>query len=170
MGATMAPASHEVQAFTAPGAVDARAYLAAAKRPVALAGISALRAGATDALVRLAETLGCPVIVGPMAKGVVPEDHPYYAGTLDMACNELLWELLGAADLILAVGFDAVELIKPWTPAAPVIHVDSTPNTDQIYAAETELVGPIGVILDHLGEVSGGGARWTEVEIAAHRD
>ena len=166
----MAPTSHEVQAFTAPGAADARARLAAAKRPIALAGISALRAGATGALVRLAETLGCPVVVAPMAKGVMPEDHPYYAGTLDMACNEMLWELLDAADLILAVGFDAVELIKPWTPTAPVIHVDSTPNTDQIYAAETELVGPIGIILDHLGEIAGGGARWSEAEIAAHRD
>jgi acetolactate synthase-1/2/3 large subunit len=158
----MAPASHDVQAFAAPGAADAEARLAAAKRPIALAGISALRAGATRSLTGFAESLGCPVVVAPMAKGVMPEDHAYFAGTLDMACNELLWEFLGTADLILAVGFDAVELIKPWSPAAPVIHIDSTPNTDQIYAAETEFVGPIGVILDHLKEASGGAARWTD--------
>ena len=165
----MAPAAHEIQAFAVSGAPDIDELIASARRPVALAGISAVRAGATGALVRLAETMGCPVIVSPMAKGVMPEDHPYFAGTLDMACNELLWEFLGGADLILAVGFDAVELIKPWSPAAPVIHIDSTPNTDQIYAAEIELVGPIGTILDHLSETADG-PRWHESEIAAHRE
>ena len=61
-----------------------------------------------------AEKLGLPVVVSPMAKGVLPEDHPYFAGTLDMACNEVVWSFLKGCDLLLAVGFDAVELIKPW--------------------------------------------------------
>ena len=49
-------------------------------------------------------------------------------------------------------GFDPVELIKPWTPPAPVIHVDSTPNTDQIYRADIELVGDIAAALTYLRE------------------
>ena len=151
-------------------AADAAATLRRARRPVILAGIAALRADASRALVHLAETLGCPVVVAPMAKGIIAEDHPHYAGTLDMACNEFLWSFLAGCDLLLAAGFDAVELIKPWTLKMPTIHIDATPNTDQVYPAELELVGPIGAILEALAAAGAGQARWTEREIAAHRD
>ena len=115
-----------------------------------LAGIAAVRGNASASLARLAEALGCPVVVAPMAKGVLAEDHPLYAGTLDMACNAFMWKFLAGCDLIVAAGFDAVELIKPWSLEVPTIHVDSTPNTDQIYPAEVELVGPVAAILDAL--------------------
>ena len=85
----------------------------------------------------------CPVVVSPKAKGILPEDHPLFAGTLDMACNQIVWRFLESCDLIAAIGFDAVELIKPWRLTVPVIHIDSTPNTDQIYPADIELVGSI---------------------------
>ena len=106
----------------------------------------------------------------PNGEGVLPEDHPNYAGTLDMACNQLVWDFLAGADLILAAGFDAVELIKPWSPTAPVLHIDATPNTDKIYQADIELVGDIAEALDYVRHNIGEGARWTEAEIAAHRD
>jgi len=121
--------------------------LQSARRPVILAGISAVWSGASAALVHLAETIGAPVVVTPMAKGVMPEDHPYYAGKLDMACNKFIWDFLKGADLLLAVGFDAVELIKPWPLAATVIHIDTVPNTDQIYRSDLEIVGDIAHIL-----------------------
>lgn len=165
------PATTALQVFAAEGAeADPFKRLAAAKRPLAVAGIGAVRGEAGPALARFAERLGCPVVPAPMAKGILAEDHPYYAGTLDMACNAFMWEFLATADLILAVGFDAVELIKPWTPKAPVIHVDMTPNTDQIYAAELELVGPIGAILEALAGGWSGEPRWSEAEVKAHRE
>ena len=80
-----------------------------------------MRGGAAAAITRLAENLGCPVVAAPMAKGIINETHPCFAGTLDMACNDYMWDFLGTADLVLAVGFDAVELIKPWSPSSPVI-------------------------------------------------
>jgi len=159
-------ARQSVQVF---GDDDAVKRLKGARRPIVLAGISALRAGASAALVRFAETIGCPVVVAPMAKGVMPEDHALYASTLDMACNRHVWDFLKGADLLLCVGFDAVELIKPWTLAVPAIHIDSTPNTDQIYPAEIELVGPIAGILDALTSACGTLSRWSEAEVAAHR-
>ena len=134
-----------------------------------LAGISAVWSGATAALVRLAETIGAPVVVAPMAKGVMPEDHPLFAGTLDMACNKFIWDFLKGADLLLAVGFDAVELIKPWPLAMPTIHIDTVPNTDQIYQADMEIVGDIPGILEAIAASAGSLARWSEAEVAAHR-
>ncbi|HVZ00643.1 MAG TPA: thiamine pyrophosphate-binding protein [Dongiaceae bacterium] len=163
--------NHDLQVLgTANADADIAGRLAKARRPVIVTGISAVRANAGDALRRFAEKLGCPVVVSPMAKGILPEDHPYYAGTLDMACNDFIWSFLKSSDLILAVGFDAVELIKPWRVAVPTIHIDSTPNTDQIYIADTELVGRIDVALDALADRFKGEPRWAEREIAEHRD
>lgn len=162
-------AARTPQVFATAGAsADPMQKLKDARRPVLLVGMSAVRSGAGAAVQRLAEAVGCPVVVTPMAKGIVPETHPLYAGTLDMACNAFVWDFLRGADLLLAVGFDAVELIKPWTLEVPTIHVDTVPNTDQIFAAHTEIVGDIAGILDALA-VAGGASRCTHAEIAAHR-
>lgn len=167
----MRPAATAVQVFAdADVAADPLKRLAAARRPVIVAGIGALRARATAPLVRLAEAAGVPVVVSPMAKGLMPEDHPYFASVLDMACNDVVWDFLGQADLILCVGFDAVELIKSWTPKAPVIHIDATPNIDQVYPAEVEIVGDPATVLATLADGWRGEPRWREAEVAAHRD
>jgi acetolactate synthase-1/2/3 large subunit len=159
------------QVFAAdPAAADVPARLRAARRPVVLAGVAAQRADAHRALARLAETAGIPVVVSPMAKGVLAEDHPYYAGTLDMACNAFVWNFLKGCDLLLAVGFDAVELIKPWQLAVPTVHIDATPNTDQIYPADAELVGDIPAILDAINATWRGAPKWEAAAVRRHRE
>lgn len=167
----LAPVPAAMQVFAADrAAADVPARLRAAKRPVILAGISAQRGGAAAALARLASTLGVPVVVAPMAKGVIAEDHESYAGTLDMACNAQVWGFLEGCDLLLAVGFDAVELIKPWRLALPTVHIDSTPNTDQIVPAEAELVGDIAAILGAIADAWTGGEKWPRAAIRAQRE
>ena len=166
---SVAPGS--LQVFTdRSGQFDLSDRLRKARRPVVLAGIAAQRANAHAALARLAETAGIPVVVAPMAKGVLAEDHPYYAGTLDMACNAFMWDFLKGCDLLLAVGFDAVELIKPWTLSAPTVHIDAVPNTDQIYRADTELVGDIAAVVDAIARSWKGEARWKAAAVRRHRD
>ena len=151
------------------GVLDIATRVGAAKRPVVITGISAVRANAAAELALFAETFGCPVIVTPMAKGIIAEDHPYYAGTIDMACNGFIWDFLKSCDLIVAVGFDAVELIKPWQLSSPVLHIDSTPNTDQIYPAGFEVVGSVRSALRSAAEDYRGEPRWSEAQLAAHR-
>lgn len=159
------------QVFRAPGScATPSTMLAKARRPLLLAGIGALRGGAGRSLLALARAIQLPIVVAPMAKGVVPEDCEWFAGVLDMACNNTVWELVRSSDLILAAGFDPVELIKPWRVPAPVLHIDSTPNTDQVYASETELVGDIATILDQIAEQYTGQHRWTAAEVATFRD
>ena len=77
--------------------------------------------------------------------------------------------LLAGADLILAAGFDPVELISPWSVVTPVLHLDTTPNTDQVYPSAHELTGHVGAILGWLCAQWAGEPRWTETEVAAHR-
>jgi acetolactate synthase-1/2/3 large subunit len=161
--------------LTVAGSVDVHGdgdplrVLRAARRPVILAGIAALRCAAGPDLLRLAELAGLPVVVSPMAKGTFPEDHPYFAGVLDMAGYRVVWELLAGADLILAAGFDPVELISPWSVTTPVLHLDTTPNTDQVYASGHEFVGHLGAILGWIAGQWSGEPRWAEAEVAAYR-
>jgi acetolactate synthase I/II/III large subunit len=143
--------------------------LHAARRPVILAGAAAVRCAARPGLALLAERAGIPVVVSPMAKGVFPEDHPYFAGVLDMAGHRVVWDLLAGADLVLAAGFDPVELISPWAIRTPVLHVDTTPNTDQVYPSPHELVGNVAAILAWIADGWTGEPRWAEADVAAHR-
>lgn len=162
----LAPAAGTVDVY---GEGDPLAALRVARRPVLLVGTAAVRCDAGPELVDLAELAGIPVVVSPMAKGVFPEDHPYFAGVLDMAGHRVLWDLLAGADLILAAGFDPVELISPWSVATPVLHLDTTPNTDQVYASAHELVGHVGALLGWIAVQWSGAPRWEPGEVAAHR-
>jgi acetolactate synthase-1/2/3 large subunit len=163
------PLDATVRTVSVRGSGDPVRMIEAARRPVILAGIGATRAKATDALVAFAEKASIPVIVAPMAKGVFPEDHDLFAGVLDMACNQVLWQLLGEADLIVTAGFDAVELIKPWSLKTPVLHVDSLSNSDQIYQAATECVGDIAAIYEWFAAEWRGEPRWQARDVQAHR-
>jgi len=150
---------------------EALRMLRSARRPVLLAGGGAVRCDAGAALAALAAACGAPVVVGAMGKGVLAEDSPWFAGVLDMAGHRVIWDLLGSADLIVTAGFDPVDLITPWRLSVPVLHIDTVPNTDQVYPAAVEVVGPVGAALSWLAASAGQGhgSRWTEAEVAAHR-
>jgi acetolactate synthase-1/2/3 large subunit len=149
--------------------IEVAGLLRAARRPVLLAGAGAVRSGAADVLAELAAHAGVPVVVGAMGKGVLPESSPWYAGTMDMAGHRVIWDLLASADLIITAGFDPVDLITPWRLTVPVLHVDTVPNTDQVYPAQLEVVGSVATALTWILGVIGDGPRWPEAEVAAHR-
>ena len=53
-----------------------------AKRPAIVVGEEVQMLGGTEEIVRLAETLGAPVVTSDGAKGAFPEDHPLSLGTM----------------------------------------------------------------------------------------
>ena len=57
---------------------EAAALLAAAKRPVLIAGQGVDRADARDRVLEIAELLGCPAISTMAGRASVPADHPNY--------------------------------------------------------------------------------------------
>lgn len=75
----------------------AAGLLAAAKRPVIMAGTNVWWGHAEAALLRLAEEQQIPVLMNGMARGVVPADHP-------MAFSRVRAKALGEADVALIVG------------------------------------------------------------------
>ena len=146
-----------------PGAV-----LAAARRPVLLAGIG--DAGRRDAGGGPAGRDGVGAGGGRAdGQGGVRRGPPAVRRRPRHGLRPGPVDLLGSADLIVTAGFDPVELITPWTLRTPVLHIDAVPNVDQIYASDCECVGDVGAILDWLAAGWRGEARWTEAEVARHR-
>lgn len=71
--------------------------LAAARRPVIMAGTNVWWGHAEAALLRLAEQLRIPVLMNGMARGAVPADHP-------LAFSRARSKALGQADVAVVVG------------------------------------------------------------------
>jgi acetolactate synthase-1/2/3 large subunit len=133
-----------------------------ARRPIILAGLGVLWDNASVPLVALAERLGGPVLTTPKAKGVIPEDHPLRAGALIGGLIER--EIVGQADLIVAIGLEAVELHpKPWPYTASVLSLSNVPGLDAMVPADTELVGPLEPLLAMLAERAPIRDAWGEV-------
>ena len=131
------------------------ALLAQARRPLIVCGLGLEPEKPYAELRLLAEALGAPVIVTPKAKGALPADHPLYAGAIGLTRTDPVYELLDEADCVVAVGFDVVELVKPWDCSSPLIWIAPWANQDPTIAADVELVGgrgrfwPVWLRLNH---------------------
>lgn len=107
--------------------------LAAARRPVIVAGAGVANNGARAALVRFAERLNAEVWVAPMAaRNPFPEDHPLFRGFLP-ASREALVGRLDGCDTVLVLGAPAftyhVEGRGPFVPAgAALIQICDDPH------------------------------------------
>jgi acetolactate synthase-1/2/3 large subunit len=126
-------------------AVDAA--LARASRPVVLVGMGArYDAAAVRALV---SGTNIPVLQTYKAKGLIADSSPNAAGLLTGAQIEA--PVLEAADLILAIGLDTVELIPAqWPYAAPVVSLTPWPDDSQYCPIAAEVVGPLDESLAEL--------------------
>ena len=138
----------------------ARNMIRSAKRPVVLAGLGLEPERPYAALRRFAEKCNAPVLVTPKAKGCLSDEHPLAAGTIGLTHSDPAYALLDEADCIIAVGFDVVELVKPWNHPAPLIWVASWANQDPVLPAEVELIGAIGPILNRLVAANGVPPDW----------
>lgn len=128
--------------------------LAAAERPVIIAGAGVVR-DKVDAAVRMfSETTGIPVATTFMAKGILPPDHDNTLFSIGQSEEDWVDLAVKAADCIILVGFDAVE----YPPASlsedgatKVCVIDSDPpRADSGLVIHGEAIGDIGHSLTDL--------------------
>ncbi len=127
----------------APSIADLRAvlhFLAAAERPLIIAGAGVLRARCSNDLVRFAEQLHVPVIAAWRRGDVIPNDHPLYLGMTGFGSPSVVRERVEAADALLVIGS---RLNEPTSFGYRVpgmdqcwIHVDLEPRTGPVGFAE----------------------------------
>ena len=162
------PSDVPAQEATTPGAMEwgagvgispdkasierARALLRESRRPVLLAGLDALDRDIVASLRALVEAWSIPTILSPKAKGLLRDDHPLSIGAIEGLGSARLYDWIAERDLVLMVGFDAVEFDRDWTFEAPVIHISPLPNDDRYYPAAVELVGDVSPMLRALVE------------------
>jgi acetolactate synthase-1/2/3 large subunit len=100
------------------------------RRPLMAVGLTAARLDLKDKLLSFLDTHKMPVVITPMAKGIIPEDHPCYAGVLFHSLSDYLEDIYQKTDLLLGIGYDPVEFnYEDWMPNVPLLHFD-TRETD----------------------------------------
>lgn len=104
------------------------AALAAARRPLIVAGGGVKRARAERALRLVAEQYSLPVAAAFRRHDVFPHDHPLYVGHLGLGAPAAVVETARSADLLLAVGTRLSEVTTQdytWPlPHQTLIHID----------------------------------------------
>lgn len=119
----------------APGAdLDAaRGMLAAAERPLMMAGVDVLNCGAAATVAAFCRELAVPLITTYKAKGVLAEDDALALGGAGLSpeADKVLMPLIERADLVIGAGYDPIEMRaswrQPWDPAK-VVEFTSVPN------------------------------------------
>jgi len=126
---------------------------ARSEKPVVALGITATRAGVRDKILALLERYHVPAVLTPMAKGMVPEGHPCYAGVLAHALADEVGKTHQQADLVVGVGYDPVEInYEDWIPEVPVLHLDTAPADLDLdrHRLACDVVGDLSASLDTL--------------------
>ena len=153
--------------------------LAAAERPLIVAGNGVHLAEAGASLRRLAEDFGIPVITSPLGKGAIDERSPLSLGATGRNGPDAANEAARSCDVLLALGtrFDD-RPTSSWIPGmtysippTKLIHVDlEAAELGRNYPAEVGIVGDIELVLRQLIDALAGHeaasrkrhAQWTD--------
>ena len=115
-----------------PPLAEAVRLLAAAERPLIMAGHGVILSGAYEELRRLAERTGMPVITTLLGISGFPESHPLHLGMPGMHGEVHVNRAIQQADLILGIGlrFDdrVTGNLAAFARGAKVIHVELDPS------------------------------------------
>ena len=172
------PRYRKPRAHALPGEADLAAVaerLAAAERPVIIAGGQIHSAADRRALLTVSEIWHVPVAVGWKRQDLFPNLHPNFAGHLGYGVPKKLVDALGEADLVLAIGTRLGDITtqgfsfpKQPTPAQPLIHV--YPDAEvigKVFEAEQGVICDAGPFLEGLAArnappAAAARATWTE--------
>ncbi len=96
------------------------------RHPLMAVGLTAARLDLQSDLLAFLDNCRIPVVLTPMAKGLIPEDHPCYAGVLFHSLSDYLEDIYARTDLVIGIGYDPVEYnYESWMPDVPLVHFDT---------------------------------------------
>ena len=145
--------------------------IAAARRPVAVIGASAMRLSDPTLLRRVIERHSLPFATTCMAKGLIDEDHRLSLGCIERACRQLQRKFLRSADLIVGFGYDTVEVeYEAWIGDVPLVQIDIeaadvAPSVKLVHQA----IGDLDSSLTRLAALPPATNRWAAQALADQR-
>ncbi len=134
---------------------EAARLINSAKTPVILLGLMASKPKFAAAINKLLSNTALPVVGTFQAAGAVcRQDFPYFGGRVGQIANQPADALLDSGDLVITIGYDAVEYWPSlWNAGKdrPIIHIDvSRANVENDYSPVVELIGNIEETLEAL--------------------
>jgi acetolactate synthase I/II/III large subunit len=113
------------------------ALLAAARRPVVIAGGGRWNQGSVESLVEFSDRFGLPIATSFRRQSLFPSSHPHFIGDVGVAANPQLISAIKDADLVLLLGGRFSELpsqgytiLNIPTPVQRLVHVH--PGVEEI--------------------------------------
>lgn len=149
-----------------------RSVFIQSKKPILALGITAIRFGIRELILEFLEKFKIPVVLTPMAKGMVAESHPSYVGVLAHALGNIVGQTHQQADLVIGIGYDPVEInYEDWMPNVPLMHVDTKPADLDIenYILACDVIGDIECSLKYLLDTEYDPKKWNFEELAERK-
>ena len=95
-----------------------------ARRPLVVTGLTFTRSKNARQLLQFVERQKIPFVTTLHAKGFLPESHQNWTGVIGRARRTDVKAFTDRADLILAVGYDPIEInYEEWVANRPVVHI-----------------------------------------------
>jgi len=148
------PARHAPPAPRESAIEAAAGLLAKSRKPLFVVGVGAHRAGARDAIVRLADHVGAALVTTMKAKDMF-RGHPFDCGVLGSFSNAGGRRLIEQADCVVAIGASlnqqTTSFGKALPPGLPLIQVDSVrANIGRWFHADVGVVGDARIAAERL--------------------
>ncbi|HXV83308.1 MAG TPA: thiamine pyrophosphate-binding protein [Candidatus Binatia bacterium] len=116
----------ELPNLSAELALELSAALESARKPLLVTGLTFTRSQQARQLLQFIEKQKIPFVTTLHAKGFLPESHENWVGVIGRARRTDVKAFTDDADLILAVGYDPIEInYEEWAANRPVIHISS---------------------------------------------
>lgn len=151
--------------------------LAKARRPMAIGGNVIIREGASGELLRFLEAWDIPLITTFASKGLIPESHRLLIGSVNKYLDGILEypaldEVFGDCDLMLLIGYDFGEDVKPvqWQRNSKVRNLSICPYPNpmgEVFQPEREVVCSLRKALPMLAELAPRGRSGADVAAIA---
>ena len=156
----------------------AKDAVSAARFPIIIAGEQVAHEGAESVLAAFADKLVAPVVTAYRQLDVFPNDHPAYAGHLDINRADFQRDAFARADLILAVGsrLDGIttEDYSLLRVEQRLVHI--YPDAEVLAGADADVAicsdvsAALSALSDGLGAVAGERVQWRDALHAAYLD
>ncbi len=143
-----------------------------ARRPIVVTGLAMARSHAADALRAFVERQNVPFVSTLHGKGMLPESHPNWCGVLGRARRSDVQAFVSRADLVIAIGYDPVEInYEEWVGRLPILHI-STAQADVENSVDVRLNlgGAMDDAIRALAAIPAISNDWTRADFARQRE
>ena len=129
--------------------------ITASKKPIVVAGVGSVASKISDELLSFIHKINAPACVTLQAVGNIPCNDTLYLGMYGWFGTPID-EMLEEADLIITVGLDGWDIIRPYKSKVPIISIDDADVNDRTFQpVSVGLKGDMGETLNSLQNLLG---------------